>query len=322
MLPAYGLRILHPKREGDIVTLSVPKSEYQKKLDEFQFALIGRLIQRKGDRPRAFSDLTQELQTIWQCFDCQFVPMAKGFFVVKFPTLEEKKKVKANSSIQLSAGHVRFREWTRYFDPYKEVSSLAQIWVRVYYLPVELWTPVIIAGIGRALGHPLRIDNASAIGHVGHFARILVEIDMALPILNSMYVDDGDNSFYIEFSFESMPLFCSRCKLTGHSTDKCRKLVKDKDKQKIVEGSKEQDMQNAVTTVTKGDFLKPAWQPKDYSHETILEKTSGPITVPVKESDLPLIGNHFQLLEKDEEVDETIIADSDFIVRKKDEGVG
>ncbi|XP_057775307.1 uncharacterized protein LOC130994279 [Salvia miltiorrhiza] len=254
---AYGFRGLPIQREGEVVTLSVPKSEYQTKLEEFQFALIGRLIQRKGDKPRTFADLSHELRTIWQCADCQLVPMAKGFFVVKFLTMEAKKKAKGSSFLQLSIGHVRFREWTRYFDPYKEVSSLAQVWVRIYYLPVELWTPVIIAGIGRVLGNPLRIDNASATGHVGHFARVLVELDMALPILNSMYIDDGDRSFYIEFSFESMPLFCSRCKLTGHSTDKCRRADRATSKQKITEPPAV-----VVKNLDKGEGPTPAWQPK------------------------------------------------------------
>ncbi|XP_057802586.1 uncharacterized protein LOC131017859 [Salvia miltiorrhiza] len=128
---AYGIRGLPIQREGEVVTLSVPKSEYQTKLEEFQFALIGRLIQRKGDKPRTFADLSHELRTIWQCADCQLVPMAKGFFVVKFLTMEAKKKSKGSSFLQLSIGHVRFREWTRYFDPYKEVSSLAQVIQRI-----------------------------------------------------------------------------------------------------------------------------------------------------------------------------------------------
>ncbi|XP_057792988.1 uncharacterized protein LOC131009590 [Salvia miltiorrhiza] len=215
--------------------------------------------------------------------------MAKGFFIVKFLTMEAKKKAKGSSFLQLSIGHVRFREWTRYFDPYKEVSSLAQVWVRIYYLPVELWTPVIIAGIGRVLGHPLRIDNASATGHVRHFARVLMELDMALPILNSIYIDDGDRSFYIEFGFESMPLFCSRCKFTGHSTDKCRRADRATSRQKIIE----EPPALVVKNLAKGEGPTPAWQPK----VDIAKPLSGPdlletATVP--------------------KVEETIIADSNY----------
>ncbi|XP_057803223.1 uncharacterized protein LOC131018522 [Salvia miltiorrhiza] len=179
--------------------------------------------------------------------------MEKGYFTVKFMTMEDKLRVKNNSIQELPTGHIRLREWVRYFDPYKESSSLAQIWVRIYYLPWEFWKPEVISGIGRALGTPIRIDHASANAEVGHFARILVEVDMARPILNSMYIDDGNTSFYIEFGFETMPFFCSHCKITGHSSEKCRRLPADKAKV----GTKQAE---PMTVEVAG--LKPSWQAK------------------------------------------------------------
>ncbi|XP_057770895.1 uncharacterized protein LOC130990687 [Salvia miltiorrhiza] len=117
--------------------------------------------------------------------------MAKDFFTVKFSTLNDKRKAKDKVILELSMGQVRLREWSRYFNPYKEASSLAEIWLRIYYLPVEMWTQEIIAGIGYALGHPLRIDHA-AHGQAGHFARVQVKVDMAKPLLE--YMDDENKA--------------------------------------------------------------------------------------------------------------------------------
>ncbi|XP_057809065.1 uncharacterized protein LOC131023537 [Salvia miltiorrhiza] len=149
-----------------------------------------------------------------------------GFFTVKFSKLDNKRKAKEKAVLELSTSHIRLREWNRYFNPYKDASSLTELWMRIYYL--SMWTQEIIVGIGYELGRPLCIDHVSAHGVVGHFARVLVEVDMAQPFLESMYIDDDNNAFYIELGFETLSLYCSHCKITGHSTDKCRKVLKSK----------------------------------------------------------------------------------------------
>ncbi|XP_057811679.1 uncharacterized protein LOC131025918 [Salvia miltiorrhiza] len=149
--------------------------------------------------------------------------MGKGYYTLKFHNKEDKAKAKSHLIWDLPAGSLRLRDWVRYFNPYKESSSLAQVWVRIYYLPVGFWHPEVLAGIGRWLGQPLKIDGNSMDDEVAHFARILVEIDLAQPLPETMAIDDGEYSFNIEFNYEYLPLFCTRCRITGHSVDKCRK---------------------------------------------------------------------------------------------------
>ncbi|XP_057808795.1 uncharacterized protein LOC131023267 [Salvia miltiorrhiza] len=142
------------------------------------------------------------------------------------PKTEDKAAAKAKLLWELSVGTIRLRDWVRYFDPYKESSSIAQVWVRIYYLPVEFWHPEVISGIGRWLGQPLKIDGTSMTEDVGHFVRMLVEIDLAQPLPETMNIDGGDYTFAVEFSYEYLPLFCTRCKITGHAVDKCRRGTK------------------------------------------------------------------------------------------------
>ncbi|XP_057790965.1 uncharacterized protein LOC131008083 [Salvia miltiorrhiza] len=156
--------------------------------------------------------------------------MGKGYYTLRFQFQEDKATAKANLLWDLSVGSLWLRDWVRYFNPYKEPSSLAQVWVRIYYLPVEFWHPEVISGIGSWLGQPLKIDGNSMTEDVGHFVRMLVEIDLAQPLPVTLNIDGGDYAFPVEFSYEYLPIFCHRCKITGHSMEKCRKGDKSQGK--------------------------------------------------------------------------------------------
>ncbi|KAH6818323.1 hypothetical protein C2S51_001926 [Perilla frutescens var. frutescens] len=80
------------------------------------------------------------------------------------------------------------------------------------------------------VGTPLKIDGNSLHGNVGHFARVLIEIDMAQSLQPSVMIDRGDASFFVDLHYECLPLFCSACQIVGHATSNCRaksQLAKD-----------------------------------------------------------------------------------------------
>ncbi|XP_057775561.1 uncharacterized protein LOC130994533 [Salvia miltiorrhiza] len=228
-IPAHKFKALQPIRHGNQGTLVIPRDLQLFQLNKFKHALIGRLMLNKGDKPRQTRDLKEELQGLWKpSAPWHLMPMGKGYYTLKFQSQEDKAAAKEKLLWELSVGSIRLRDWVRYFDPYKESSSIAQIWVRIYYLPVELWHPEVISGIGRWLGQPLKIDGISMTEDVGSYVRMLVEVDLAQPLPETMSIDGGDYSFPVEFCYESIPLFCTRCKITGHSVDKCRRGAKSK----------------------------------------------------------------------------------------------
>ncbi|XP_057793175.1 uncharacterized protein LOC131009784 [Salvia miltiorrhiza] len=216
--------VVQPVVNNGVISIKIPETMYQERIKQFQHALIGRVLLRKGEKPRLTSDLKKELQVLWQPkSDWKLIPMSKGFYTLKFTTAEDKLNSKRKNSWSLASGTLRIRDWVRNFDPYKEISSICQVWMRIYYLPVEYWTKEIISSIGNSVGVPIKVDGATADGDVGHFARVLVEVDLALPLPDSVHVDCPDQSFYVEIGFEQLPHFCTKCKITGHSLDNCFK---------------------------------------------------------------------------------------------------
>ncbi|XP_057770698.1 uncharacterized protein LOC130990486 [Salvia miltiorrhiza] len=260
--------------------------------------MIGRLLLRKGEKPRLVSDLKKELQMLWQPkSDWKLIPMSKGFYTIKFTTAEDKFNAKRKSSWNLVSGTLRLRDW-------------------------------IISSIGNSVGVPIKVDGATADGDVGHFARVLVEVDLALPLPDSIHVDCPDQSFYVEVGFEQLPYFCTKCKITGHTLDNCfkRKVERGIEQQKKpMEGN----VVDAAKEKSKGDeelqFGKPksAWQPRtdkeiakpSENRFNVLnsQHVSGPdlleaITIPVSENEVQQIEQEHISSEQtsDEEEVETI----------------
>ncbi|XP_057775190.1 uncharacterized protein LOC130994174 [Salvia miltiorrhiza] len=269
-----------PEVINGVISLKIPETMYQDWVKQFQHALIGRFLLRKGEKPRLASDLKTELHNTWKSkSDWQLIPMSKGFYTFKFSTAEDKSIAKRSNFWNLSSGTLRLREWVRNFDPYKEISSLCQVWMRIYYLPVEYWTKEIISSIGRSVGMPIKVDGATADGDIGHFAMVLVEVDLGLPLPESASIDCPD-SFFVEFGYEQLPLFCSKCKITGHMLDKCRKRNLNPN-EKGTEGKNKKDGAEVIVDVSKdtakvndADF-RMLKNKANWVHKPMAEQTSG-----------------------------------------------
>jgi len=63
----------------------------------------------------------------------------------------------------------------------------------------------------------------------GHYARVLVDIDVSIDLKYEVLVERKDFAFFVEFEYENLPEFCSYCKMIGHNVAVCRKANKQKE---------------------------------------------------------------------------------------------
>jgi hypothetical protein len=66
----------------------------------------------------------------------------------------------------------------------------------------------------------------------GHFARVLVDMDLSKELKYKVLVERKGYAFFVELGYDNLPAFCSYCKMTGHSLDKCRKIAEKNDNSK------------------------------------------------------------------------------------------
>jgi hypothetical protein len=91
-------------------------------------------------------------------------------------------------------------------------------------LPQEYWWERILKEIASAVGTPIDIDGPTRNRTFGHYARILVDIDLSKRTFDEIRVERDGFAFKIEVQYERKPLFCHHCFAIGHDVSTCRWL--------------------------------------------------------------------------------------------------
>ncbi|MCI08844.1 NADPH:quinone oxidoreductase-like, partial [Trifolium medium] len=112
--------------------------------------------------------------------------------------------------------------WTADFNPHTVQHTIAQTWIRIHGLAREYWRPTILFEIAGALGIPLALDEATMKRTFGHFARVLIEVDLNSDLHERILVERNAFDFYVDIEYEKLPLFCNSCQIIGHSVKNCK----------------------------------------------------------------------------------------------------
>lgn len=89
-------------------------------------------------------------------------------------------------------------------------------------LPQEYWRPNILFEISGGIGVPISLDDATVNWSFGHYARVLVDLNLAGRMHDQILVEREGFAFFVGIEIERMPLFCSHCTVIGHSVDQCK----------------------------------------------------------------------------------------------------
>ena len=72
----------------------------------------------------------------------------------------------------------------------------------MHELPWEYWYPNILLNVARGIGIPLKIDQNTLDGNFGHFARILIKVDLSKELLESIMIErQGHKLVFFLFFF-------------------------------------------------------------------------------------------------------------------------
>jgi len=70
---------------------------------------------------------------------------------------------------------------------------------------------------------PLALDEANSNTTYGHFARVLVDVDLTCLLHEQILVECSGYAFFVDIGYERLLAFCSSYKIIFHSINKCRK---------------------------------------------------------------------------------------------------
>ncbi|KAG8381820.1 hypothetical protein BUALT_Bualt05G0012600 [Buddleja alternifolia] len=115
---------------------------------------------------------------------------------------------------------MRTFKWTPDFNPSLE-SPLAPVWVRFPALPPHLFDRDALFAVARLVGSPLLLDGPTAGWASLELARVLVEIDISAPRVESVKIKIGEDVIVQKVNYEYIPKYCSFCKHIGHDLGGC-----------------------------------------------------------------------------------------------------
>ncbi|KAL8524041.1 hypothetical protein ACS0TY_013848 [Phlomoides rotata] len=218
---------MKPIKQGDFFAIDIDEGIYQQGVAELKDCLIGRIMMSQGDKPYSTLELRHKLHEAWNIKGyLELIPHARGYYTIRFSLLEDRDRIFRRRRWTLQPGAIRLLNWVQDFNPNRVCTSLAQIWVRIMDLPMEYWQPSILEAMASAFGTLIRIDDRTLHRRMGHYARILVEVDMKIDLIEKiMYKRAGVCSF-ANLIFERLPEFCRGCGIVGHATSNCSRSKK------------------------------------------------------------------------------------------------
>ncbi|KAL8518453.1 hypothetical protein ACS0TY_009723 [Phlomoides rotata] len=170
---------MKPVRKGLYLTIAVDEGLHKQGVLELRDSLIGRVTHARGDKPLGQAELIKKLSDIWGVrTPWSLIPIGEGYYNFQFSCGDDKERIFAKRTWQIKPGLLRLQRWVQDFNPYKVSSSVAQVWICISELPLEYWNTNIITALASAVGTIIKLDERTASRSMGHFARVLVELDL------------------------------------------------------------------------------------------------------------------------------------------------
>ncbi|PIN02128.1 hypothetical protein CDL12_25362 [Handroanthus impetiginosus] len=115
---------------------------------------------------------------------------------------------------------MRMFKWSPAFDV-KHEPSIAPVWVRLSDLPLHLFDKQALFTIGKLIGDPLKIDEATKTLSRVIFARICVEVDLKQAPPTEICILNAGALLTIPVVYEWLPQFCAHFHHLGHEESSC-----------------------------------------------------------------------------------------------------
>ncbi|GLJ21821.1 hypothetical protein SUGI_0407700 [Cryptomeria japonica] len=112
---------------------------------------------------------------------------------------------------------------SRNFDPIPLVVYFASVWIRLYNLPIEYWSEVILEKIDRTLGTLLEVDFDDE-DDLCKYARLRIAAVKRIPELDTFLTSSGEWRQQVEIEKEIKQ--CPRCESKFHGLDECKMFVR------------------------------------------------------------------------------------------------
>ncbi|KAH7851615.1 hypothetical protein Vadar_014294 [Vaccinium darrowii] len=154
--------------------------------------------------------------------------IGENLFQFGFGLEEDLLRVLAGKPWFFSNSFLILTRWKPEMKVHQMVFNHSPIWIQVWGLPLQFYSVAVGTKIGKSVGEFLEIDMPASGHREGRLMRIMVSIDITVPLRRGMKLklDEGE-PFWVELRYEKLPMFCCYCGFLGHDQKSCVKQSKD-----------------------------------------------------------------------------------------------
>ncbi|KAK8649080.1 hypothetical protein V6N13_129816 [Hibiscus sabdariffa] len=146
--------------------------------------------------------------------------LAPSVYLINFPSQRMRDWILESGPWHIQQKALILSKWLPGMIP--DVISLdsAPIWVKLWHIPLELYSRQGLGYLASALGKPLYTNRSTALKKQLEYAKICVDVEAKTVLPASITVDFGNgNCVDVGVELDWAPPCCSNCVVFGHSTD-------------------------------------------------------------------------------------------------------
>lgn len=113
--------------------------------------------------------------------------------------------------------------WQLFFELAFMKLSIDVICLQLHNLPMDLWDGDSLEMIASYISRLLKVDDYASSLHRSKFARICVEIDLANPLKQGLWIGVDAHQVFAVVLYEKLPTFCYTCGLVSHRSNSCNR---------------------------------------------------------------------------------------------------
>ncbi|CAL5376465.1 unnamed protein product [Camellia sinensis] len=197
---------------------NVPIEISKKGFSHWENALVGYFI----DKRFSFHYVKTWAEKLWGNLLEDVVSIDNYFFIFKVKSEEAMDTILEDGPYYVGARLIVIKKWQPGLKLTKCEFSSVPLWVKLYNVPLELWSEEGLGYIASILRTPLYLDEPTFKRSRLTFARICIKVPANKEIPKSFKINLGYGDPYeIQVEVPWKPQRCDGCKTFGHITNLC-----------------------------------------------------------------------------------------------------
>lgn len=144
------------------------------------------------------------MKAVWTLLSTRkVVKHEDGYFILQLLSAGEQDEVINGGPYFMNRRPIVVKKWSTHFDFYTKALKAYPIWEQLHNLPIEYWSGNSLSRVASVMGFRRYVDDCTTRQKRMKFARILVDVDVTVPLVEKVDVLFGDRKFQqpVEFEF-------------------------------------------------------------------------------------------------------------------------